>query len=769
MSSGEPKKKLTFKERLALKKKNKKTEGFVPTKMVKKTPTAPKKESPKKEKKTQVPVIANSGNPNPGAFQGMPPHMGVPFGGQMNIMTPEMVHQNFLNQKLNFYQYEMMLQQAIIHKVNFMKMQRMQNQNMFAEDDGVWEHTIHKENMQTYWTNILKYKAKSMHIDQLVLGQALNFLDFDQVADIIGTYKETSMKTIEQMPFDSLEAKEQKKEEVQNYISQINQYLNTILDEKEGVYYDEDYQQQERRPNHYRPNKKPKKKPQVKKPQPKKRTKPKKKIIPEIMKKKEEMVEIDTLIEKQNQVVKEQGERAKLGIFDRSKEPLNIIFIGHVDCGKSTICGNILVMTGSVNELEMKKFQQEAKDKDRDSWFLAYIMDLNEEEREKGKTVEVGRATFATKKKRFTILDCPGHEKYLPNMLSGAAQADVASLVISAKPGEFESGFEKNGQTKEHAMLAKALGVQRLVVVVNKMDIVGWSKERFDYIKNNLEPFLIENCGYEKEDIFWTIISGLHGINMDKRIQQEKAPWFYGDALFDVFDNLPKIEKNAKPFLRIPLLDKYKDQGNMVFGKVESGVVKTGMSCVLMPIMKEMTVTKIFNNDDDPMLFAEPGENVKLQVKGVDLEEIKRGFVICGQQFWVNVSQEFIAEIRVLELQPTQIFNEGFTLIMHLHTVLEEVTVKKIKSRVDKEGTEDKEFRKKRIRKLQSQDRGTVILKTKTPICLEKYAEFSELGRFTLRKDNNTIAIGTISKFKPFDKELLQYNNFFLYDQEVKL
>ena len=230
---------------------------------------------------------------------------------------------------------------------------------------------------------------------------------------------------------------------------------------------------------------------------------------------------------------------------------------------------------------------------------------------------------------------------------------------------------------------------------------------------------------------------------MDKRIDQKVAPWYYGGSLFETLDNLPKIKKTTKPFLRVPLLDKYKDQGNMVFGKIESGVVKSGMSCVLMPVMKELTVTKIFDNDDKPMLFAEPGENVKLQVKGIELEEIKRGYVICGQQFWVNVSQEFIAEIRVLELLPTQIFNEGFTLVMHLHTVLEEVTVKKIKSRVDREGNEDKEFRKKRIRKLQSQDRGTVILKTRGPICLEKYTEFSELGRFTLRKDNNTCLLYT--------------------------
>jgi peptide chain release factor subunit 3 len=748
MSSNEqPKKKLTLKERMALKKKKLKSNSFEPSQ--KKTPSFQPSKNVKKKPKTQN-----------------KPQMGF-YPQQPQIMTPDMVHKNFENRVINQFQYEMFLGQAIqmdLSKTGMLWQNQPELQTMAWED---YEHSVKYKNNQLYWTNILKFHAQSMHIDQNLLGQALNFLDFEQIEAIIETFKKTAMNNIEAMAFESNEQKEEKVEQVNNFISQIHQFLNTILDQNDyqnDVYYDEDYQQQNR--------KKHKKKPKVKKPQPKQKKKKvaptRKKQVPTIMTKKEELVQIDELIEKQKIAVKEKGERAKLNMFDRTKEPLNIIFIGHVDCGKSTICGNILVMTGSVNELEMKKFQQEAKDKDRDSWFLAYIMDLNEEEREKGKTVEVGRATFQTKKKRFTILDCPGHEKYLPNMLAGAAQADVAALVISAKPGEFESGFEKKGQTKEHAMLAKALGVQRLVIVVNKMDIVEWRKDRFDYIKNNLGKFLVENCGYEEKDIFWTVISGLHGLNMDKRIPQETAPWFYGDSLFDTLDNLPRIEKNAKPFLRIPLLDKYKDQGNMVFGKIESGVIKSGMSCVLMPIMKEITVVKIYDNDDKPMLFAEPGENIKLQVKGIELEEIKRGFVICGQQFWVNVSQEFIAEIRVLELEATQIFNEGFTLIMHLHTLLEEVTVKKIKSRVDREGNEDKEFRKRRIRKLQSQDRGTVILKTKGPICLEKYKEFSELGRFTLRKDNNTIAIGTITKFKPFDPELLKFNNFFLYD-EVKI
>jgi peptide chain release factor subunit 3 len=758
MSSTEkPKKKLSLKERMALKKKKKATTSFQPKNISNKKTEV--------KKKPQKPVESNV---NHMAQNYYPMHQ---LQQPIQMMTIEQIHESFKQRMINNYQYNMFLEAAINKKLAITGMEWSKNPEMQTMEWSEYEHSIRYKNFQLYWTNLLTIQAESMRIEEQTLGEALNFLDFDQIETIIQTYKKTAMKNIELMAFESQELKEEKIQQVNNFISQIHTYLNSILDQKDyqNYEYDEDYNQQNRKRDKNRNRKgKKKKQPQNQPKQKIKKTVTRKKQVPQIMTKKEEFVKIDELIEKQQQLVREKGERAKLNLFDRTKEPLNIIFIGHVDCGKSTICGNILVMTGSVNELEMKKFQQEAKDKDRDSWFLAYIMDLNEEEREKGKTVEVGRATFQTKKKRFTILDCPGHEKYLPNMLAGAAQADVAALVISAKPGEFESGFEKNGQTKEHAMLAKALGVQRLVIVVNKMDLVEWGKDRFDYIKNNLGKFLVENCGYEEKDIFWTIISGLHGLNMDIRISQETVPWFYGDSLFDTLDNLPKIEKNSKPFLRIPLLDKYKDQGNMVFGKIESGVIKSGMSCVMMPIMKELTVTKIFDNDDKPMLYAEPGENIKLQVKGIELEEIKRGFVICGQQFWVNVSTEFIAEIRVLELLPTQIFNEGFTLIMHLHTLLEEVTVKKIKSRVDREGNEDKDFRKRRIRKLQSQDRGTIILKTKGPICLEKYKEFSELGRFTLRKDNNTIAIGTITKFKPFDPELLKFNNFFLYD-EVKV
>ncbi len=214
-------------------------------------------------------------------------------------------------------------------------------------------------------------------------------------------------------------------------------------------------------------------------------------------------------MKKKPQKPEEDIDNAKFVEVDETKAPVNIVFIGHVDAGKSTICGSILLITGSVDKNELRKLEIEAKEKKRESWYLAYIMDINEEERSKGKTVEVGKAHFQTKNKRLTILDAPGHKNYVPNMIAGASQADYAALVISAKTGEFESGFEKGGQTREHAMLAKSLGVLKLVVIVNKMDEENWSKTRYDTIKEQISPYLANSCGFDlNKDVSWVPISG---------------------------------------------------------------------------------------------------------------------------------------------------------------------------------------------------------------------------------------------------------------------
>eukprot|EP01034_Spumella_vulgaris_P024593 gene24593-30959_t len=210
------------------------------------------------------------------------------------------------------------------------------------------------------------------------------------------------------------------------------------------------------------------------------------------------------------------------------REHLNIVFIGHVDAGKSTLSGSILYLMGMVDQRTIERFEREAKQRNRESWFLAFIMDTSEEERAKGKTVEVGRAHFETPTNRYTILDAPGHKNYVPNMIAGATQADVGVLVISARKGEFETGFEKGGQTREHALLAKTLGVQHLLVVINKMDdpTVEWAQERFEECVSKLKPYL-KQVGYTiKRDVKFVPISALSGANVKEEVSEEKCNWW---------------------------------------------------------------------------------------------------------------------------------------------------------------------------------------------------------------------------------------------------
>ena len=210
------------------------------------------------------------------------------------------------------------------------------------------------------------------------------------------------------------------------------------------------------------------------------------------------------------------------------KEHLNIVFIGHVDAGKSTMGGNLLFLTGTVDKRTMEKYEREAKEAGHDSWYLSWALDSTPQERDQGKTVEVGRAYFETDSRRYTILDAPGHKTYVPSMISGAAQADVAVLVISARKGEFDTGFERGGQTREHIMLVKTVGVSKVIVVINKMDesTVEWSKERYEEIKDKLTPFL-KAAGFNiKTDVKFIPVSAYTGINLKDRLPKGVAPWW---------------------------------------------------------------------------------------------------------------------------------------------------------------------------------------------------------------------------------------------------
>ena len=439
---------------------------------------------------------------------------------------------------------------------------------------------------------------------------------------------------------------------------------------------------------------------------------------------------------------------------------LNIVVVGHVDSGKSTISGAILILSGYVSELDVKAQLDDAVEHNRESWYMAYFMDINEEEKEKGKTVEMGRASFETQNKRFTLLDCPGHRNYVQNMISGAAQADVANLVISAKPGEFEAGFERDGQTKEHAMLAKALGARFIIVLVNKMDLVNWSEERFKDIKSKLEPFLIDNCHFDRQNIFWVILSGLTREGINSKVNLKQAEWYSGKCLFDLLNDLPKIPSPPVDLLRIPILDKFSSSGvlNSVC-RVTSGIVKPKMECMLMPIQKQVIIQKVLNIDDKEMAYANAGETVNIHIKGIDIDELKRGYVICGKQYWCHLSFEFEAEVTVFDLPTNKVFCKGLTSVIHLHTILETIEVTGIwKNIVDSSGL----VKKIPVPLIKSGETGIVRIQSERPLCLEKYEEFPDLGRFALRQATLTIASGKIIRIKPANSEILKNNSYFI-------
>ncbi|KAG2303182.1 hypothetical protein Bca52824_031833 [Brassica carinata] len=425
------------------------------------------------------------------------------------------------------------------------------------------------------------------------------------------------------------------------------------------------------------------------------------------------------------------------------KRHLNVVFIGHVDAGKSTIGGQILFLSGQVDDRQIQKYEKKAKEKSRESWYMAYIMDTNEEERAKGKTVEVGRDHFETETTRFTILDAPGHKSYVPNMISGASQADIGVLVISARKGEFETGYERGGQTREHVQLSKTLGVSKLVVVVNKMDdpTVNWSKERYDEIEQKMVPFL-KSSGYNtKKDVIFLPISGLMGINIDKSMDRDVCPWFSGPSLFEVLNaiEVPPLDPND-PF-RMPIIDKSKDMGTVVMGKVESGSIREGDSLIVMPNKEHVKVVAIYC-DDDKVKRAGPGENLKVRITGTEDEDILAGFVLSSTVKPVPAVTEFVAQLRIVELREREIFSAGYKAILHIHAVVEECEVMELISQID---MKTREPMKKKILFVKNGAAVVCRIQVRNSICLERFSDFPQLGRFTLRTEGKTIAVGIVT------------------------
>ena len=430
-----------------------------------------------------------------------------------------------------------------------------------------------------------------------------------------------------------------------------------------------------------------------------------------------------------------------------SKETVNIVFIGHVDAGKSTIGGHLMYMTGMVDKRTLEKYEKEAKEIGRDSWFYSWSLDTDQNERDKGKTVEVGRAGFETEKKRFTILDAPGHAGFVPNMITGTAQADVAILVISARRGEFETGFEKKGQTREHAILVKTAGIKHIVVLVNKMDdiTVSWDRERFDEIREKLTPFL-KKVGYSpKSDIMYIPVSGLGGANLNTNTGE--CHFYTGPGFVEYLDSLPPVARLFEGPFRLPVIDKMKDMGTVVLGKIESGCVVPGQQLIMMPYKTMVEVVHILFENDELMPRGECGDNVRMRLKGIEEEEILPGFVLCEPSSLCMTTSLFDVQIVILEHK--NIICAGYNAVMHIHSCVEEVQVAELLSMVDRK-TGDRS--KKKPRFVRTDDVVICRLQASFPLCIETFKDFPQMGRFTLRDEGKTVAIGKIIRIPVVEK-----------------
>jgi elongation factor 1-alpha len=426
------------------------------------------------------------------------------------------------------------------------------------------------------------------------------------------------------------------------------------------------------------------------------------------------------------------------------KPHLNLIIIGHVDHGKSTMTGHILYRLGYFDVKTMKEIEEQAKKMGKESFRFAWLLDRMKEERERGLTISLSYMRFETKKYFFTIIDAPGHRDFVKNMITGASQADAAILVVSARKGEFEAGMSAEGQTREHALLARTMGINQLIVAVNKMDATEppYSEKRYKEVVEVLSKFL-KSIGYDVSKIPFIPISAWTGENLIER--SPSMPWYNGPTLAEALDLLEPPPKPIEKPLRLPVQDVYSISGvgTVAVGRVETGVLKTGDRVAITPpgLVAEVKSIETHHVRIDK---AEPGDNIGVNLKGIEKKDIKRGDVIGPLDSPPTVADEFTARVMIV-WHPTAIAN-GYTPVIHIHTAsiacrITEITAK-IDPRTGKEIEKNPQF-------LKQGDFAVVKFKPIKPLVAEKYADFPPLGRFAMRDMGKTVGIGQVLDVKP--------------------
>ncbi|MBI5398047.1 translation elongation factor EF-1 subunit alpha [Candidatus Woesearchaeota archaeon] len=418
----------------------------------------------------------------------------------------------------------------------------------------------------------------------------------------------------------------------------------------------------------------------------------------------------------------------------RSKPHMNLVFIGHVDHGKSTTVGRLLYDSGNVDEQTLRKLKEKAQELGKAGFEFAFVMDNLKEERERGVTIDLSHKKFETTKFSFTIIDAPGHKDFIKNMITGAAQADAGVIVVAANDGPM-------AQTKEHVFLSRTLGVNQLIVAINKMDIKGveFSEKRFNEVKEQMSA-LLKTVGFKPETMAFVPIASLVGENIIKK--SEKMPWYNGPCLLEAMNNLKEPEKPTHLPLRLPLQDVYNITGIGVVpvGRVETGVMKVNDKVIIVPARDGKGVVgevKTIEMHHEQISEAEPGDNVGFSVRGIGKKDVARGDVLGHLDKPPTVATEFTAQIVVLN-HPS-VITIGYTPVFHIHTaqVACQITqiVKKLNPATGEVLQENPDF-------IKNGDAAIVKIKPTQPLCLETQKEIPQMARFAIRDSGATVAAG---------------------------
>ena len=446
--------------------------------------------------------------------------------------------------------------------------------------------------------------------------------------------------------------------------------------------------------------------------------------------------------------------------MSQEKEHISLVVCGHVDAGKSTSTGHLIFKLGGISQREMEKLQAEADAQGKSSFAFAYYMDKGKQERERGVTIECTTKEFFTDTYHYTIVDAPGHRDYVKNMITGAGTADVALLLVPAEG--FETAIAKGdratgeiqGQTRQHARLLGLLGIEKLIVGVNKMDAVNWNEDRFNEIKEEMTK-MIQSAGFKPKQVPFIPYSGFHGENLID--STDKMPWYKGWSAnvtktevvngMTIYDALEKLarppKRNHEGALRIPIngIYKIKGVGDVITGRIEQGTLNAGETISICP--RELNNLKVFSIEMHHKTWpsAKPGDNVGMNIKGLDKTKMpKVGDVIyVPKQGELKAVKSFIAQVVVQE-HPGQL-KPGFSPCVYVRTAKSACKMNKINWKMGKK-TGNQQLDNPPF--LEMGESAEVEFIPQQPIYLESFDTCQGLGRIAIMDSNQLVMLGKV-------------------------